>query len=235
MRPRSSLVGLLALPALPVLLVASALAVGCGGSAHHARHASDGDDDDDDTEEVESLAPIKPRTDVGNGPAVDVGAFSARFPPGYAEPKRTVRKLHDGDAVAFVSSARGGVCLVLGAEQQGAREGGAKRTLRGFEKGLVGAGGKVEAASDFEYAGHPARTGMFQSRDDGGERTYWRYLAVVDGTRIFAAIFMSKREAARRAPEIEAFLGSLRVGKGPVPVAPEKPEGPPEGNGEEKI
>lgn len=224
MRPRSALL------ALPALLVASAITVGCGGSTHRARHASDGDGDDD-AEEVESLAPIEPRTDVGNGPAVDVGAFSARFPPGYAEPKRTVRKLHDGDAVAFVSSARGGVCLVLGAEQQGAREGGAERTLRGFEKGLVGEGGKIEAASDFEYAGHPARTGMFQSRDDGGERTYWRYLAVVDGTRIFAAIFMSKREAARRAPEIDAFLGSLRVGKGPVPVAPEKPEG----NGEEKI
>jgi hypothetical protein len=232
MRPLRPLFALLALLAG---VVASGPLLGCGGSSHRARHGADGADDEDDAE-VESLAPLKPRTDVGNGPAVDVGAFSARFPPGYAEPKRTVRKLHDGDAVAFVSSARGGVCLVLGAEQQGAREGGPKHTLRGFEKGLVGEGGKVEAAADFDYAGHPARTAMFLSRDEGGERTYWRYLAVVDGTRIFAAIFMSKREAARRAPEIDAFLGSLRIGTGPVPVAPEgKPDGEPEGNGEEKI
>ncbi len=225
---------------LAALLLASTLVVGCGGATHRARHASDASDADtdadDDDADVASLAPIQPRSDVGNGPAVDVGAFSAHFPPGYAEPKRTVRKLHDGDAVAFVSSARGGVCLVLGAEQKGSREGGPRHTLRGFERGLVGEGGKVEAAADFEYAGHPARTGMFQSRDDSGARTYWRYLAVVDGGRLFAAIFMSKREAARRAPEVDAFLASLRIGKGPVPITPEgTPDATPEPDGEEKI
>lgn len=66
---------------------------------------------------------------------------------------------------------------------------------------------------------------MLPSRDESGERTCWRHLAVVEGSRLLAAIFRSRREAARRAPELDALPSSLRVGKRAVAVGPETPVG----------
>lgn len=229
-------------PLVTLALVASLLPLGAG--CHGAKRARDGGrwvDEDRDDADVPRLPAITPREDAGDGPTLDVGAFAARFPRGYPEPKRSVRELREGTAVSFVSATADGVCLVLGTDQERGGDDGAPRSLRSFERGLVGEKGRLEGASSFRYAGLEARTAMFTSRDSGGERTYWRYLAVVDGPRLFAAIFMSKREPARREPAVDRFLGSLRIGKGAMPTGPtgpETPDGPkgaPTGPGEIKI
>ena len=204
------------------LLITSLLVAGCA-RAPDGKGARDGRSAQKDHDDVGDLAPIAPSDRDGGGAVVDVGAFRARFPPGYPKPKRTIRKLREGRAVAFVSGTADGVCLVLGAEERGDP---IERSLPSFEQGLIGEGGHLEAAKSFTYAGKPARTGLFTSRDDDGATTYWRYLAVTDGQRLFAAIFMSKREPARRTPEVDAFLSSLRVGTGPVPRPDDQGEEP---------
>lgn len=205
-------------------------ALGChGGRARHGGAGVDGTDDGGDEGDLPEAPPLRARDDTGSGPLLDVGAFSARFPEGFPDPKRSIRNFDDGYAVAFVSATTEGVCLVLGADQDRGGAPANKRSLRSFEHGLAGDGGRMEAVTAFRWQGLEARTALFTGRDSEGERTYWRYLGVVDGPRLYAAIFMSKHEKARRTPAVERFLSSLRIGSGPMPTGPNEEDRSPKG------
>lgn len=147
----------------------------------------------------------------GEGSAYEAEeGFVVHFPTGYPDPKRTQKRLDDGMVVTYISAARGGVCGVTFVDGGRAmREEDPRRLITGFESGLLGDDGKLEDGVDFKFAGAPARTMILKKTSDDGSPTYWRAMVVVAKGKLYATAFMSPKESARWAPEVEDYLTSI--------------------------
>lgn len=191
-----------------VILLALSVAACGGGGGKGARSGKrslpamgDGRGGDDDDE----------RGGRGAGSAYEAEeGFVVHFPAGFPEPKRTQKRLDDGKVVTYISAARSGVCGVTFVDGgQAMREEDPRRLITGFESGLLGDDGKLEDGVDFKFAGAPARTMILKKRSEDGSPTYWRAMVVVAKGKLYATAFMSPKESARWAPEVEDYLTSI--------------------------